>query len=80
MDRKLQEEFTLPTHPQLLEEINQTIIDLKIQDEDKPLMAEKELLQKLRSEHKKHSLQYLVQLLQRCYTAINQQRHNPRKY
>lgn len=78
--RKIQEELTLPTHPQLLEEINQTIIDIKVQDEDVPLMCEKEMIDKLRAAHKKHSWQDIAELLRRCYSAINEQRHNPRKY
>lgn len=80
MNRRLHEPLTLPKHGKLLEEINQTIIDVKIQDEEKPIVLEKEKLDDLRSKHKKHSLQDLCELLKKCYNAINEQREDPRRY
>ena len=80
MERHLHAPFKLPKHPDLLVEINQTIIDIKIQDEDKPLMVSGEALDKLRASHKKHSLQDLCELLRKCYSAINEQREDPRRY
>src|SRR4030095_967483 len=77
MERHLHEPLTLPKHPKLLEEINQTIIDIKIQDEDMPLTDDTKALADLRSKHKKHSWQDVVELLRRAYNAINEQRENP---
>ena len=77
---RLQQPFTLPKHGSLLEEINQTIIDIKFHDDEKPMMLEKEKLDDMRKRHKKHSYQEICQLLHKCYTAINEQRHHPRRY
>jgi hypothetical protein len=77
---RLQEPLTLPKHSKLLEEINQTIVDLKFHDDEKPMMLENKVLEDLRKKHKKHSWQDVCELLGRCYAAINQQRENPRKY
>lgn len=80
MERKLQEELTLPAHPQLLEEINQTIIDIKFHDDEKPIMLPTETLKDMRKKHTKHSWQDVCELLNKCYKAINEQRINPRRY
>jgi len=72
--------FTLPKHIKLLEEINQTVVDIKFHDDEKPMMLEKETLAAMRKQHKKHSWQDICQLLHKCYDAINEQREDPRKY
>lgn len=77
---RIQQPFTLPKHSKLLEEINQTIVDIKFHDDEKPMMLEKETLEDLRKKHTKHSWQDVCELLRRCYSAINQQREDPRKY
>jgi hypothetical protein len=76
----IQRPLTLPKHSKLLNEINKTIIDIKVQDDDKPLMVDKETLISLRETHKAHSLQDICELLRRCYTAINEQMEDPRRY
>jgi hypothetical protein len=80
MNRQLQAPLTLPKHNKLLEEINQTIVDIKFHDDEHPMMIDKDLLIEMRAKHKKHSLVEIVNLLQRCYKAINEQREDPRKY
>jgi hypothetical protein len=72
--------FTLPKHNKLLEEINQTIVDIKFHDDEKPMMIEKETLEACRKKHKKHSWKDVCELLRKCYNAINEQREDPRKY
>lgn len=77
---RLHEPLTLPKHGKLLEEINQTIIDIKFHDDEKPIIPEKEELEEQRKKHTKHSWQDVCELLRKCYTAINEQRQDPRKY
>jgi len=77
---RLHAPLTLPKHNKLLEEINQTIVDIKFHDDEKPMMLEKETLEDLRKKHNKHSWQDVCELLGRCYNAINEQRLDPRKY
>ena len=77
---RLHAPFTLPKHNKLLEDINQTIVDIKFHDEEKPMMLEKEKLEDMRKIHKKHSWQDVCELLHKCYYAINEQREDPRKY
>lgn len=76
----IQRPLTLPKHPDLLHEINQTIIDIKIHNDEKPMMCDSEILKKARMEHHTHSLEQICELLRKCYTAINEQREDPRKY
>lgn len=80
MERHLHEPFTLPKHLKLLEEINQTIVDIKFHDDEKPMMLPKEKLEDMRKRHTKHSLQDICELLRKCYNAINEQREDPRRY
>jgi hypothetical protein len=77
---RLQEPLKLPKHPQLLDEINQTIIDIKFHDDEKPMMIPTETLTDLRKKHTKHSWQDVCELLRKCYNAINEQREDPRRY
>lgn len=77
---RLHEPFTLPKHNKLLEEINQTIIDIKFHDDEKPMMLEKDKLEDMRKQHKKHTYQDICELLRKCYSAINEQRDNPRRH
>jgi riboflavin synthase len=76
----IQRPFTLPKHGKLLDEINQTIIDIKIHNDEKPMMIDPDALKKLRMEHHTHSLEQICELLRKCYQAINEQRVDPRKY
>ena len=78
--RTLHEPLTLPKHGDLLHEINQTIVDIKFHDDEKPMMLDKERLEDMRKKHTKHSWQQVCELLRRCYTAINEQREDPRRY
>jgi hypothetical protein len=77
---RLQAPFTIPKHRELLDEINQTIVDIKFHDDEKPMMIEKKTLEDLRKKHQKHSWQDVCELLRKCYNAINEQREDPRKY
>jgi hypothetical protein len=77
---RLHASLTLPKHRELLEEVNQTIIDIKFHDDEKPMMIETKALEDLRKKHKKHSWQDICELLRKCYNAINEQREDPRKY
>lgn len=70
---RLHAPLTLPKHGELLNEINQTIIDIKIHNDDS-------VPNKLRIIHTKHSWEDITNLLRKCYNAINEQRESPIKY
>lgn len=77
---RIQRPFTLPKHGQLLDEINQAIIDIKVHNDEKPMMVEMAVLTQLRLTHRKRSLEEICELLRKCYQTISEQREDPRKY
>lgn len=77
---RIMQELTLPVHGDLLETINQTVVDIKVHNDEKPLMVEMQTLNALREKHRKPTLEEICHLLQRCHKAINEQRFTPRKY
>ena len=70
MERKLHEPLTLPKHPELLHEINEMSIAIKLHH-----LYPQEIV-KVNSPEWEH----IVELLRKCYDAINEQRYDPRKY
>lgn len=78
--RHIQEPFTLPKHPALLEEINNMSIRIKAWHLI-PLSKENTLvLDELQLRHRKPTYEEIYSLLMRCYRAINSERENPIKY
>ena len=76
--RKLHEPLTLPKHPELLRNINQLSIDIKLTH-----LADDETKKKLEDDGRRvtpPTWQYVVGLLREAYQAINEQRENPIKY
>lgn len=77
--RHIREPLTLPKHPQLLHEINQMSMRIKtwkLNNEEMTL----EQMEKLQSHFPNPKWSEIEDLLMRSYTAINEQRENPRKY
>lgn len=80
-ERKLHERLTLAKHPDLLNKINETIIGVKIHNIDSEEKKQKP------GEYAKAATivsaptwENIVELLQECYKAINEQREDPRRY
>ncbi len=78
--RKLHEPLTLPKHGDLLKEILDAKISIKLHNVKAEDMEDPEAIYKARANHPKLSSDDLLDLLQRCYRAINEQREDPRKY
>lgn len=76
-----QQSFTMPDHPNLLTELNNMSIRIKIwyQHFDKHTDPP-ELLEKLKANHKEPTWQEIEDLLMRAYYTINEQRHDPRHF
>lgn len=77
--RHLHEPLTLPTHPVLLHEINEMSINIKVHHIGFSSEDMKGILE-LRLKRPEPSWSEVVELLRKCYDAINEQRENPRKY
>ena len=73
----IQKPFTMGKHPKLLEDINETIIGIKLhwvlREDDAKVDAAK-------ANHHCPTFPEVIELLQRAYQAINEQREDPRKY
>ena len=79
--RHIHESLTLPKHPQLLHEINEMSIAIKLHFLFIPSsLEESENLDKSKSWHEKPTWENMVDLLNKCYHAINEQRESPIKY
>lgn len=74
--RHIQAPLTLPKHPQLLHEINETIIGIKLHW---PLREEDAIIDAAKKNHHCPTFPEVIDLLQRAYQAINEQREDPRK-
>ncbi len=72
----IQRPLTLPKYPNLLHEINEVIIGIKLHYP----MFEDEKIKEAQKNHKKPTFADIVETLSRCYNAINEQREDPRKY
>lgn len=72
-----QEPFTLPSHPELLEELNEMSIAIKVNHLSKigPIQTE-HLLQR----YPEPKWEDIENLLMRSYEIINELRYNPIKY
>jgi len=80
MERHIQRPLTMPKHPQLLHEINQTSIAIKawfLIDWSKLTEEQKD---KLQAHNPRPTWEEIENLLMRCYHAIDEQREDPRKY
>jgi hypothetical protein len=81
MNRKIQEPLTLPKHPQLLEELNNMSIAIKLHHIDCAEKHEKaEAWAKAAATKPVPTWEEVQELLIRAYHAINEQRYDPRKY
>lgn len=77
---RLHEPFTLPKHGKLLEEINDMTIAIKTYhsiDWSKEKPGAEEVCKAM---HKEPTYDEIIDLLRRAYSAINEQRQDPRKY
>lgn len=83
MERKLHEPLTLPKHPELLHEINNMSIRIKIWSliptEEMAHLTEQQR-DDMYAKNPKPEWSEIVDLLIRAYNAINEQRENPRRY
>ena len=77
---RLHEPFTLPKHNSLLMEINNTVIALKAWHQIDWTKESLEAEDKLKAHNPAPTYDELIDLLQRCHKAINEQREDPRKY
>lgn len=76
--RRLHEPLTLPKHPDLLSKVNQMSIDIKLTH-----LASAEIKNKMKKDNrivKPPTWEDVAELLRKCYSAINEQREDPRKY
>jgi hypothetical protein len=76
--RSIREPLTLPKHPELLHKINETKIAIKLS-----YLASPEIREKLETDKREinpPSWDDIIDLLDNCYKAINEQREDPRKY
>ncbi len=81
MNRHLHEPLTLPKHPALLHELNQMSIRVKVWHIIKTNQdATPEQLDKLKAHNPYPEWKEIVDLLERARNAINEQRHDPRRY
>lgn len=78
MERRIQRPLTLPKHRELLNEVNQKMIDIKLTHLVTPL--QKASLEAAGRKIENPTWDEMVDLLCRCYQAINEQREDPRKY
>jgi len=79
----IREPLTMPKHPKLLEEINETSIAIKLWHTIIPdTLEEQENIEKAKqvSGRSKPTWEQMTDLLNKCYKAINEQRENPVKY
>jgi len=72
----IQRPLTMPKHPQLLEDINETIIGIKLHW----VLTEDAKVNAAKANHHCPTFPEVIELLQRAYQAINEQREDPRKY
>lgn len=80
MDRKLHEPLTLPKHPDLLKEINEEIIAIKLHHVIRPEDEEEaKRIAEARLRSEKPTWESISELLRRAYNAINEQREDPRR-
>ena len=81
MERKLHEPLTLPKHPELLHEINETSIAIKLWHlSEGSDFIDAYKIGKARASHPEPKWQDMIDLLRKAYNAINEQRENPRRY
>lgn len=78
---RIQAPLILPKHPELLRKINQMCIDIKvhylIKNQDAESMSK---LAQAQLQHDKPLWEDVIDILDKCRTAINEQREDPRKY
>lgn len=73
--------LTLPKHPQLLDEINEMSIAIKLHHHYPPERTEKpEQWAKAQANCPCPTWENVTELLMRCYRAIDEQRESPIKY
>ena len=79
MERKLHEPLTLPKHPELLHEINEMSIAIKLHH----LSAQENPQNKIiAAKVRVNSPEWgdIVELLRKCYKAVDEQRETLKKY
>lgn len=77
---RLHEPFTLPKHPKLLHDINEMSIAIKAYhkiDWSKEAAGAEE---KLKERYSEPTYDDILDMLDRAYKAINEQREDPRRY
>jgi hypothetical protein len=72
----IQRPLTFPKHPELLHSINEMIIGIKLHYS----LFEDDKIKEAQKGHKKPTFADIAEKLRECYSAINEQREDPRKY
>jgi len=78
--RHLQEPLTLPKHPQLLHELNQMSMRIKVWHLMDWSKYTKEQQDKLQAHNAWPEWKEVEELLMQAYRALDQERYNPVKY
>lgn len=78
--RSIQEPFTLPKHPALLEEINEMSMRIKVWEIIGEGIYDAKTMNELKANHPQPSWYEVEKLLMQCHQVINRERENPIKY
>lgn len=76
----LHEPFKLPVHPALLHKINESMIAIKLHHIPPINDSNLEAYEKAKGNHYIPTWEHVIEILNECYHAINEQRENPIKY
>jgi hypothetical protein len=80
MNRHIQEPFTMAKHPELLHQINELSIAIKLHYYNLSENDNEDIIRKAQASTYKPTWMNVIEVLDKCYKVINDKRENPIKY